>query len=92
MPALTFDTLAYSRTLQDAGIAPMQADAFAKAQKMALDEMVATKELATRMDLLQAKMELADRIETTKHETLRWLIGLLAAQTALIVAVLAYVK
>ena len=92
MTALTFDTLAYSRTLQDAGVAPAQADAFAKAQKVALDEMVAAKEVATKMDLLQVKMELTEKIEATKHETIRWLIGLLVAQTALIVAVLAYVK
>ena len=92
MPVLTFDTLAYSRTLQDAGVAPAQADAFAKAQKTALDEMVAAKEIATKMDILQVKMELTEKIETTKHETIRWLIGLLVAQTALIVAVLAYVK
>ena len=37
-------------------------------------------------------MELTEKIEATKHETIRWLMGLLVAQTALIMAVLAYVK
>ncbi|MBE6442005.1 MAG: hypothetical protein E7022_06690 [Desulfovibrio desulfuricans] len=92
MTAITFDTLEYSKTLQDAGIAAAQADALAKAQKKALDQMVAAKELATKMDLLQAKMELAEKMDAIKHDTIRWLIGIAFAQTALIVAVLAYVK
>ena len=92
MTAITFDTLEFSKTLQDAGIVATQADAIAKAQKTALDQMVAAKELATKMDLLQLKMELSEKIEATKHATIRWLIGLFVAQTALIVAVLAYVK
>ena len=33
MTAITFDTLAYSKTLQDAGMPREQADALANAQK-----------------------------------------------------------
>ena len=49
MVAITFDTLAHSKTLQAAGMPAEQVEAFAKAQKNALDEMVAAKELATKM-------------------------------------------
>ena len=56
MTAITFDTLAYSKTLQSAGMPQEQADALAKAQKAALDEMVAAKELATQADILMLKL------------------------------------
>lgn len=88
MSAITFDTLAYSKTLQAAGMPPEQADAFASAQKTALDEMVATKELATKADILL----LENKIEASKHEILKWTMGMLLAQTALIVAVIAFIK
>ena len=92
MTAITFDTLEYSKTLQDAGISVVQADALATAQKKALAQMLAAKELATKVDLLQAKIELTEKMDAIKHDTIRWLIGIAFAQTALIVAVLAYIK
>lgn len=55
MTAITFDTLAYSKTLQAAGIPPEQADALAKAQKTAIQEMVEAKELASKHDLYMAR-------------------------------------
>lgn len=85
MAAITFDTLAYSKTLQAAGIPQAQADALAKAQKDAIDEMVEAKELATRKDLLVA-------LSDTKHEILKWMMGMLVAQTAMLVAVIAFAK
>lgn len=85
MVAITFDTLAYSKTLQAAGMPLEQAEALAKAQKAALDEMVAAKELATKHDLYVALAE-------TRHEILKWITGLLVAQTAMLVAVTAFIK
>ena len=78
MTTTTFDTLSFSKTLQDAGMPQAQADALATAQKSALEQMVATRELVTRHDLYIA---LAD----TRHELLKWMMGMLVAQTALIV-------
>lgn len=78
MTTTTFDTLSFSKTLQDAGMPQAQADALATAQKNALEQMVATRELVTRHDLYIA---LAD----TRHELLKWMMGMLVAQTALIV-------
>lgn len=88
MVAIAFDTLAYSQTRQRAGMAQEQADALAKAQKTALDEMLAAKELATQADIfrLEAKME------ANKHEILKWLIGSLFAQTALLASLFAYIN
>ena len=49
------------------------------------DEMVAAKELATKHDLYVALAE-------TRHEILKWITGLLVAQTAMLVAVTAFIK
>ena len=79
MTAITFDTLAYSNKLQDAGMSREQADAMAKAQAEAMKELVAAQELVTKHDLYIALTE-------TKHELLKWMMGMMVAQTALIVA------
>ena len=68
MTGITFDTLAYSRTLQDAGMPREQADA----QKTAIDEMVESRELATKGDIREAEMRL-----------LKWQIGIGAALAAI---------
>jgi len=88
MVAITFDTLAYSKTLQAAGMPLEQAEALAKAQKAALDEMVMAKELATQADILR----LENKMEANKHEILKWIIGMLIAQTALLVSVISFAK
>lgn len=85
MSAITFDTLEYSKTLQSAGFTQEQAEAMAKAQRKAMHEMLSTQELATKNDL---KTTLAE----TKHEILKWLMGMMVAQTALLVAVIAFIK
>ncbi len=88
MVAIAFDTLAYSKALQAAGMPPEQADALAKAQKTALDEMVAAKEIATQADILR----LENKMEANKHEILKWLIGMTVAQTSLVIAVIAFLN
>ena len=75
---ITFDTLAYSRTLQAAGMSQEQADALAQAQAKAMSEMVAAKELATKGDL----MELEQRL-------IKWVAGIAVSQTAIILAIMA---
>lgn len=81
MTAITFDTLAYSDKLQKAGMPREQADAMAKAQAEAIKEMVAAQELVTKHDLYIA-------LSQTKHELLKWMMGMMIAQTTLILAAL----
>ena len=85
---ITFDTLAYCKTLQSAGMSQQQAEAMAKAQKAVMEELVAAKELATQADILR----LENRMESNKHELLKWMMGMLVAQSALIVAVITILK
>lgn len=81
MAVITFDTLAFSKTLQASGMPKEQADAFAEAQKKAISEIIETKELATKVDL-----------EKNKHEILKWMISSMLAQTAIIAAFIAFIK
>lgn len=72
MTTITFDTLAFSKKLQESGMPRAQAEAFASAQKEAFDEMIQTKELATKKDIADVKLEM----EKLKHDLLKWQIGI----------------
>lgn len=71
MSAIAFDTLKFTRRLTDAGIPQSQAEATAEALKEAVSES----ELVTRADIYELKIDL-----------IKWMVGLLIAQTALLVA------
>lgn len=73
MPA--FDTLKYTKHLEDSGVERKQAEAFAKAQMESLSELMKEK-LATKEDLtrLATKSELKEEIKELRSE-MRWLFG-----------------
>lgn len=77
MTTLTLDTLAYSNALQKAGLSKDQAEAIVNANADALKNMVATQELATKKDVEVI-------VSKAQHETLKWVMGLMIAQTTLI--------
>ena len=83
MTTTTFDTLAYSKTLQDAGMPREQADALAHAQKRAVDEMVNTKELATKGDLRETELSLKKEIREVELRLLKWQFGMALALAAI---------
>lgn len=91
MEATIFDSLGYFEKLKAAGVPEEQAKVQANAFRdfTSLQEEKARKELATRMDVLQCKMELAEKMEAGKNEILKWLIGLLLAQSAMLASVMA---
>lgn len=98
MTTITFDTLDYFEKLKKAGFTEEQAKVQASAFRefTTFQEENARRELATKMDVLQAEMriktELMERIENSKHEVLKWTIATVIAQTALIVAVIAFLR
>ncbi|MBQ9452749.1 MAG: hypothetical protein IJU65_05590 [Desulfovibrio sp.] len=94
MTSTTFDALDYFERLKIAGFSEEQAKVQAAAfrEYSAIQDANARQELATKMDLTQLEMRLNAKIETSKHETLKWILALLVAQTALIIAALTYVK
>jgi len=71
--------------LQKGGIPRGQADAIAHANASAFESMVETRELATKGDLAAAKRDLELALAETKHEILKWVIGMMIAQTTLII-------
>ena len=53
------------------------------------------KELATKGDIQDVRSEIQDvrsEIQNVKHEILKWMMGMLVAQSALILAVISYLK
>ncbi len=75
MTTITFDTLAYVKTLREAGIPEPQAEAQATALAAVLKS--GTGELATKTDLAELK-----------YEMLKWVVGLALAQVGLLVTIL----
>ncbi len=96
MTALTFDTLEYSKVLQDAGLPQGQAEAIAQAQNKALLEVVNAQNFATKVDLQAIRTELKEDIANTKHEIIKFItnlvVGLFIAQSALFVGIMAFIK
>jgi len=66
----------------------------AKVQVEAMQDIVkaydasSRKELATKGDIQDVRNE----IQNVKHEILKWMMGMLVAQSALILAVISYLK
>ena len=90
MTAITFDSLGYAKKLEAAGFTRAQAEAQAEimreqtdAQNAAMQKALDRYDEASRKDLA-TKGDLAD----TKHEILKWVMGIALAQTAAIVAVI----
>lgn len=90
MTAIAFDTLAYSKKLQAAGMSAPQADAFAEAQQDAIRQVVDAKELATKGDLLALRKDLAEETAKLKVDLIKWMIGLLIAQSGLFIGLIAF--
>lgn len=82
MTTLTFDTLAYSKKLKDAGFSEQQAEAQALALAAVLKET--SGEIATKQDVER----LGDKVEA-RFKLLQWMLGFnLALSTAVLWAVI----
>ena len=108
MSSVAFDTLDYYEKLKAAGVPDNQAKVQVEIMNAQLDKVNAVilkydsdarKDLATKGDVADAKAELRKEIESlrgevkdVKFDILKWMLGLFVAQSALIVALVAYVK
>jgi len=97
MTTTTFDALGYFEKLKAAGMPEAQA----KIQLEALQDVIknydedSRKELATKGDIHDTRHEIQSvRIEMRdmKHDILRWMVGGFIAQSALLVAILAFMR
>ena len=98
MTTLTFDTLAYVKTLREAGVEETQAEAQATALATVLKS--GTTDLATQRDMESLRADLKRDMELlraelkkdmaeTKAELIRWVVGVGILQTTLMVGILA---
>ena len=87
MNGITFDTLKYFNKMKAAGIPEEQAQVQAEALQELVDNQLVTK---TYFDLRIAELE--NKMEANKHEVLKWVMGFLLAQTAIILTVIAFIK
>ena len=78
MATITFDTLKFVRTLKDAGVPENQAEACKEAQSDA--------ELATKYDMKELVLRLEAKINEVKYDMVKWIAGMLIAQTGLVAA------
>ncbi|HIJ84499.1 MAG: DUF1640 protein [Magnetococcales bacterium] len=103
MTAITFDTHAYIKELKAVGFTEEQAEVQSKTLssifKTNLDELATRRdlkelELATKRDIKELELttkrdikELEAKIAEAKAETIKWMIGLLLAQTGVIITI-----
>ena len=102
--AVPFDTLAFVKKLETAGVPSSQAEAQVEMLSDVLQKVEETRlrELATKGDVEIAKLELQKEIESVrreiesvrreievaKNETIKWMIGLALAQLAMMAGIL----
>jgi broad-specificity NMP kinase len=82
MTTLTFDTLKFANRLKAAGVPPAQAEAEAEALAEVLADALKTSDLATHTDVETLRREIAE----AKADIIKWLVGLLIAQAAVVAA------
>ena len=74
-----FDTHDFVKSMTEAGMEPPVAEALAAQQAK-----IHLHNLSTKEDIARLELKLAD----VKNEILKWLIGMVAAQTTIIIAVI----
>ncbi|QZA80259.1 CCDC90 family protein [Deefgea piscis] len=88
MSSITFDTLKFANRLEKAGMPREQAAAEAEALQDALGEIQSSLQgtQASKYDLKELELKLEAKIESAKFDLLKWIVGLLLAQTGIIAA------
>lgn len=86
--AITFDTMQYMTELKESGMKQEEAEAITRATSKALGQMIESKEVATKSDLLQLKIDLTKTISDTMWKT----VGILVAFQTLTIGILHFFK
>jgi hypothetical protein len=90
--SITFDTYAYIKRLKEAGFTEQQAEAQSEALSKAfnefqgeqLTELVTTGRLTNEIKTLE--IHLTEKLAEHKTDILKWVVGLLFAQTGILIA------
>ncbi len=73
-----FDTLAYAKDLEKAGFTQIQAETLAEKNKEIFNNNLVTKK------------DLSEGLAKTKYEMIKWFVGALVAQSAIIVSLIKF--
>ena len=84
MIVITFDTLKFVERLKAAGVPESQA----KAEAEAFADILGMVDIATQRDLKELESSLKRDMAELKVDLLKWIVGLLLGQTALILTLL----
>ncbi|HLA35241.1 MAG TPA: hypothetical protein VJ001_10300 [Rhodocyclaceae bacterium] len=86
MTDITFDTLKYAERLAAAGVPEAQA----KAEAHALAEVLSLNldDMPNRRDLKEVEARIEAKLTEAKADLLKWVVGLLLGQTALLLTLL----
>ncbi len=90
MSTLVFDTHAFIKRLRGAGFTEEQAEIFADEHRKLIEDRLATKQdlKEVEMRIKESETKLETRMAELKAELIKWMIGLLFAQAAFIVAMI----
>ncbi len=76
-----FDTLEYTKHLVKGGFSQKQAETLARENKEVFENNISSKE-----DIMRLEKAISD----SKNETLRWVVGLLTAQTIFVLSAITF--
>jgi hypothetical protein len=80
MSSITFDTLAYSKRLREAGFTEQQAEAQTQAQQQVVQDILGA-QIATKGDINGLEKHIKDEIHNLKIQiaVLKWMMGVMLA-------------
>jgi hypothetical protein len=84
MATVTFDTHKFVKTLEEAGVPELQAEAFSTAVR----ESHEAADLATKGDIADLRHEIKESAANIKFELLKWMIGIAIVQAGLLISIL----
>jgi hypothetical protein len=85
---ILFDTLEYMDELKRSGMKPDEAEAITKATARAFTQLMDTKELCNKKDLMDAKMDIMKHISDTTWKT----IGILCTFQTVVIGIFGLVQ
>ncbi len=92
MSQATLDTLELSKRLQKAGFSQEQADPLASVQREATDEIVKSRELATKQDIMRVEIKLNEMEPRMTRTLFNMLLGFAAAIGAFFGITVSFIK
>lgn len=94
--AITFDTLAFAKKIEASGVEPKHAEAIAEALSSVFEnsrETLATKQEISllRKEMEKLSFEFDSKLSKVRMDIIMWVVGLLFAQTAILISIIKFI-